>query len=321
MSDCKSTMSKDRFLTGIQSSGNIHLGNILSVIIPTIELSNDKDKEVLAFIADLHTLTTLKNNEEIENNILYTTAIWLACGLDTQKVILYQQSQIEELCKFSWELSCVAPYPMLANAHAFKDKSHNLADVNVGLFTYPVLMAADILIVNANYVIVGKDQKQHIEIARDIAQSYNKINDKKLIIPEAYILKDVDLIPGTDGRKMSKSYKNGIDIFADEDTLRKQIFSIRTDSKGEREVKNPDTCIVFKIYSCIAEKGDIDVMRDKYTRGTIGYKEAKETLLELILARFKTTREKFNEIKNEKEYLKKILQEGSQKVQTIITGK
>lgn len=311
-------MGKDRFLAGIQSSGNIHIGNILSIIIPTIELSNDNNKEMLAFIADLHTLTTLKNKEEIENNILYTTAIWLACGLDTQKVILYQQSQIEELCKFSWELSCLAPYPMLANAHAFKDKAHNLADVNVGLFTYPVLMAADILIVNANYVIVGKDQKQHIEIARDIAHSYNKINDKKLVIPEAYILKDVDLIPGTDGRKMSKSYKNGIDIFADYDTLRKQIFSIRTDSKGEREVKNPDTCIVFKIYSCIAEKGDIDVMRDKYTRGAIGYKETKETLLELILARFKAAREKFNEIKNEKEYLRKILQEGSQKVQTII---
>ena len=321
MSDCKSTMSKDLFLTGIQCTGSIHLGNILSVIIPTIELSNDNDKESLAFIADLHTLTTLKNKEEIENNILYTTAIWLACGLDTQKVILYQQSQIKELCKFSWELSCLAPYPMLANAHAFKDKAHNLADVNVGLFTYPVLMAADILIVNANYVIVGKDQKQHIEIARDIAHSYNKINDRKLIIPEAYILKDVDLIPGTDGRKMSKSYKNGIDIFADYDTLRKQIFSIRTDSKGEREVKNPDTCIVFKIYSCIAEKRDIDVMRDKYTRGAIGYKEAKETLLEVILARFKTAREKFNEIKNEKEYLKKILQEGSQKVQSIIGGK
>lgn len=311
-------MGKDRFLTGIQSSGNIHIGNILSIIIPTIEISNDKDKEVLAFIADLHTLTTLKNKEEIENNILYTTAIWLACGLDTQKVILYQQSQIEELCKFSWELSCLAPYPMLANAHAFKDKAHNLADVNVGLFTYPVLMAADILIVNANYVIVGKDQKQHIEIARDIAQSYNKINDRKLIIPEPYILKDVDLIPGTDGRKMSKSYKNGIDIFADEDTLRKQIFSIRTDSKGEREVKNPDTCIVFKIYSCIAEENDIEIMRDKYTRGAIGYKEAKEILLELILTRFKTAREKFNEIKNEKGYLKKILQEGSQRVQAII---
>lgn len=321
MSDCKSTMNKNLFLTGIQCTGSIHLGNILSVIIPTIELSNDNDKEVLAFIADLHTLTTLKDKHEIENNILYTTAIWLACGLDTQKVILYQQSQIKELCKFSWELSCLAPYPMLANAHAFKDKAHNLADVNVGLFTYPVLMAADILIVNANYVIVGKDQKQHIEIARDIAQSYNKINDRKLIIPEPYILKDVDLIPGTDGRKMSKSYKNGIDIFADEDTLRKQIFSIRTDSKGEREVKNPDACIVFKIYSCIAEKGDIDVMRDKYTRGAIGYKEAKEILLELILTKFKTARKKFNEIKNEKEYLKKILQEGSQKVQDIIGGK
>ena len=318
MSDCKSTMNKNLFLTGIQCTGSIHLGNILSVIIPTIELSNDNDKEVLAFIADLHTLTTLKDKHEIENNILYTTAIWLACGLDTQKVILYQQSQIKELCKFSWELSCLAPYPMLANAHAFKDKAHNLADVNVGLFTYPVLMAADILIVNANYVIVGKDQKQHIEIARDIAHSYNKINDRKLIIPEAYILKDVDLIPGTDGRKMSKSYKNGIDIFADEDTLRKQIFSIRTDSKGEGEVKNPDTCIVFKIYSCIAEGNDIEIMRDKYTRGAIGYKEAKETLLELILARFKTARENFNEIKNEKEYLKKILHDGSQKVQTII---
>ena len=207
---------------------------------------------------------------------------------------------------------------MLANAHAFKDKAQNLADVNVGLFTYPILMAADILIVNANYVIVGKDQKQHIEIARDIAQNYNKINDRKLIIPEPYILKDVDLIPGTDGRKMSKSYKNGIDVFADEDTLRKQIFSIRTDSKGEREVKNPDTCIVFKIYSCIAEENDIEIMRDKYIRGAIGYKEAKEILLELILARFKNAREKFNEIKNEKEYLRKILHDGSQKVQTII---
>ena len=199
-------MNKNRFLVGIQSSGNIHLGNILSVIIPTIKLSNDNDKEVLAFIADLHTLTTLKDKHEIEENVLYTTAILLACGLDPKKVILYQQSQIEEVCKFSWELSCLAPYPMLANAHAFKDKAQNLADVNVGLFTYPILMAADILIVNANYVIVGKDQKQHIEIARDIAQSYNKINDKKLIIPEPYILKDVDLIPGTDGRKRRRRY-------------------------------------------------------------------------------------------------------------------
>jgi tryptophanyl-tRNA synthetase len=305
-----------RILTGIQSSG-VHLGNILGAIIPAIELSKKPGNDSYFFIADFHSLTTLKIAEERKNRTNMVAAAWLAFGFDTDKNTFYRQSRVPEVAELTWYLSCFTPFPMLANAHSFKDKSERLADVNAGLFTYPVLMAADILLYDANFVPVGKDQLQHLEIARDIAGKFNHVYGDTLVVPEAMIDERVMIVPGIDGQKMSKSYNNFINIFAPEKELKKVVMSIVTDSKGLEDQKDPDTCNIFNIYKLLATTEQVADMRKKYTAGGYGYGHAKTALFELIMEKFGNEREKFNYFMNNPEELEKKLLVGELKAKKI----
>src|SRR5690554_2286220 len=264
-----------RILTGIQSSGRPHLGNVLGAIIPAIELTKEEKNESFIFIADFHSLTTIKDAELRQENTRAVAAAWLAFGLDISRTVFYRQSRIPEVTELTWFLSCYTPFPMLANAHGFKDKSDRLADVNAGLFTYPVLMAADILLYNADIVPVGKDQLQHLEMTRDIASSFNhKLGEDILALPEPRISEEMKIVPGTDGQKMSKSYNNYIDIILPEKQLKKHINTIVTDSTPLETPKNPNTCNVFKLYSLIADDLLTSSLREKYLGGNFGYGHA-----------------------------------------------
>lgn len=306
-----------RILTGIQSSGRPHLGNLLGAIMPGIKLSKDSENEALFFIADLHSLTTIKDPTIRMENTMATTAAWLACGLETEKNLLYRQSKIPEVCELTWYMNCFTPYPMLANTHSFKDKSSKLADVNAGLFIYPVLMACDIIMYDANYVPVGKDQQQHLEITRDIARSFNHTFGETFVIPEAIIDQRIMVVPGTDGQKMSKSYDNVVDIFLPDKQLRKQIMSIVTDSTPVESPKNPETCNVFKLYELLANTTQTEAMRGNYLGGNYGYGQAKEELFQLILEKFKSERELFGfYTENQGELIAK-LEEGEKRAREI----
>ena len=296
-----------RILTGIQSSGRPHLGNLLGAILPAIELSKDPKNESLFFIADLHSLTSIKDAVLIKENTYAVAAAWLACGFDAKKNLFYRQSHVPEVTELTWYLSCYTPYPMLANATSFKDKADRLADVNGGLFIYPVLMAADILMYDANFVPVGKDQRQHLEMTRDMATAFNHLYGETFVIPEAIIDKEVMTIPGTDGQKMSKSYNNIIDIFLPDKQLRKQIMSIITDSTPLEEPKDPDNCIVFTIYSLLADAERTEKLRKKYLAGNFGYGQAKQELFELIQTKFKNERTIFQDYMDNKDLLEQEL--------------
>lgn len=306
-----------RILTGIQSSGRPHLGNLLGAIIPAIELSKKQENESLYFIADLHSLTTIKDPEERKNNTSATAAAWLAFGLDTEKNLLYRQSRIPLVCELTWYLNCLTPFPMLTNAHSFKEKADKLADVNAGLFIYPVLMAADILLYDANYVPVGKDQKQHLEMTRDIAKSFNHNYGDTFVVPEVLIDPKVMVIPGTDGQKMSKSYGNTIDIFLPEKELKKEIMSIITDNTSLEEPKNPDTCTVFALYSLLATKDQTSEMRGNYKRGNYGYGQAKSELFELIINNFSQERQQFDHYLDHPELIDEKLKDGEERATAI----
>lgn len=306
-----------RILTGIQSSGRPHLGNLLGAIIPAIALSKKEENESFFFIADLHSLTTIKDPEVRIQNVNATAAAWLAFGFDTEKNLFYRQSRIPEVCELTWYLNCFAPFPMLANAHSFKDKSDKLSDVNAGLFTYPVLMACDILMYDADYVPVGKDQKQHLEITRDIASIFNNAFGETFVVPEVIIDENVMTVPGTDGQKMSKSYGNIIDIFLPDKQLRKQVMSIVTDSTPLEKPKNPDTCNVFALYSLLADEAQISQMRGNYEGGNYGYGHAKQALYELITDKFKKEREVFDYYIQNPDQLNKKLEAGEEKARKI----
>ena len=306
-----------RILTGIQSSGRPHLGNLLGAIIPAITLSQQPGNESLFFIADLHSLTTIKDAATRITNVRAVAAAWLAFGFDTEKNYLYRQSRIPEVCELTWYLSCFTPFPMLANAHSFKDKSEKLADVNAGLFTYPVLMTADIILYDAAIVPVGKDQRQHVEIARDIATSFNNQYGETFVVPESKIAEQVMTVPGIDGQKMSKSYGNIIDIFLPDKELRKQVLSIVTDSTPLEAPKNPDTDNVYAIYALIASDEERQAMRQKYLNGNYGYGHAKQELFELIIKRYSKEREAFNFYMSNPESLDKKLEQGEAKARFI----
>lgn len=306
-----------RILTGIQSSGRPHLGNLLGAIIPAIELSKQAGNESLFFIADLHSLTTIKDPETRAHNVQAVAAAWLAFGFDVDKNYFYRQSRIPEVCELTWYLNCVTPFPMLANAHSFKEKSERLADINAGLFTYPVLMTADIILYDANFVPVGKDQKQHLEMARDIASAFNTIYGETFVIPEARIEEEVMTIPGTDGQKMSKSYGNIIDIFLPEKELRKQVMSIVTDSTPMEAPKDPDNDNVYAIFSLLASDEQKKAMREKYMAGNYGYGHAKQELYELILQKYKKEREIFNHYMTHTDELESKLKQGEDKARVI----
>ncbi len=306
-----------RILTGIQSSGRPHLGNLLGAIIPAIRLSRQPGNESFFFIADLHSLTTIKDTETRTSNVRAVAAAWMAFGFDIEKNYLYRQSRIPEVCELTWYLNCITPFPMLANAHSFKDKSERLADVNAGLFTYPVLMTGDIILYDAEFVPVGKDQRQHLEIARDIATAFNNQYGDTFVVPEARIEEQVMTIPGTDGQKMSKSYGNIIDIFLPEKELKKQVMAIVTDSTPLESPKDPDTDNVFAIYSLIASAAQTQAMREKYRGGNYGYGHAKKELLGLILDTYAAPREAFNYYLNNPAELEKKLEQGEAKARTI----
>jgi tryptophanyl-tRNA synthetase len=306
-----------RILTGIQSSGRPHLGNLLGAIIPAIELSKIPGNESFFFIADLHSLTSIKDAQTRTDNVRAVAAAWLAFGFDIEKNFLYRQSRIPEVCELTWYLNCMTPFPMLANAHSFKDKSERLADVNAGLFTYPVLMTADIILYDAHFVPVGKDQRQHLEMARDIASNFNTTYGETFVVPEAKIEETVMTIPGTDGNKMSKSYGNIIDIFLPEKELLKQIKTIKTDSTPMEDPKNPDTDAVFAIYKLVASEEQQNALRQKYLAGNFGYGHAKQELFDVIVSKYSKEREAFNFYMSNDGALEEKLEQGEAKARVI----
>lgn len=306
-----------RILTGVQSTGTPHLGNLLGAVLPAIKMAKATKDNSFLFIADLHSLTQIKNGEKLRENTFATAATWMACGLDTEKTHFYRQSDVSEVAELTWYLNCFFPYQRLTLAHSFKDKSENLSDINTGLFTYPMLMAADILLYDAEVVPVGKDQLQHLEITRDVASRFNHQMGKTFIVPKAKIQESTQNIPGTDGQKMSKSKNNTINIFLPEKKLKKQIMSIQTDSKPLESSKDPNKCNVFAIYSLLADKTSVEELRLKYETGGMGYGYAKQQLFECILRNFAKERQLYNHLHQNTEEVHIALAKGAEKARKI----
>jgi len=309
-----------RILTGVQSTGTPHLGNLLGAIIPAIQMANDPTHEAFLFIADMHSLTQIKDGKELRANTYSTAATWLACGLDINSAVFYRQSDIPQVTELSWYLSCFFPYQRLTLAHSFKDKSDRLADVNSGLFSYPMLMAADILLYDAEIVPVGKDQLQHLEMTRDVANRFNNVVGETLVPPAAKINEETKLVPGTDGEKMSKSRNNFINIFLADKKLRKQVMGIQTDSTPLEEPKNPDTDNVFALYKLMASEEQIRAMRANYEGGNYGYGHAKQALYELIITTFAAERAKYNHYMDNLHEIDAALAIGAEKATKVANG-
>lgn len=306
-----------RILTGVQSTGTPHLGNILGAILPAIGLSQKAENDSFLFIADMHSLTQIKDGNEMRENTKSTAAAWLACGLDTNQVTFYRQSDVPETAELAWYLSCFFPYSRLTLAHSFKDKADRLEDVNAGLFSYPMLMAADILLYDAEFVPVGKDQLQHLEFTRDVASRFNHKMGETLVLPKDSLNNETMIVPGTDGQKMSKSRDNDINIFLPEKQLRKQIMSIVTDSTPLEEPKNPDTCHVFALYKLIGSAEQMASLRRNYEGGNYGFGHAKQALFDLVLERFGDVRERYDYFMNNNNELELLLQEGADKARVV----
>lgn len=283
-----------RVLTGVQSTGTPHLGNLLGAIIPAIEMANNPANESYLFIADLHSLTQIKDAEELRMNTYSTAAVWLAFGLDINKTVFYRQSNIPQVTELNWYLNCFYPYQRLTLAHSFKDKADRLEDVNAGLFTYPMLMAADILLYDAEIIPVGKDQLQHLEMTRDVATRFHAKLGETFVMPEAKVQEGTMYVPGTDGTKMSKSKGNIINLFLPDKKLRKQIMKIETDSTPLEEPKNPDTCNLFALYKLVANEKQIAEMRANYENGGYGFGHAKQAFYELLVDKFEKERALYN---------------------------
>ena len=306
-----------RILTGIQSTGTPHLGNILGAIIPALKLANEAENESFLFIADMHSLTQIKDSAQLKENSYATAATWLAFGLDTNKTVFYRQSDVPQVSELMWYLLCLYPFNRLSLAHSFKDKADRMDDVNGGLFTYPILMAADILLYDATIVPVGKDQKQHLEMTRDVANRFNLKYGETFILPEEKIEEDTMLVPGTDGEKMSKSRGNYIDVLLPEKALRTQIMSIVSDSTPLEEPKDPSKCATFALYKLIANESETTQMRKNYLAGNYGYGHAKQALFELILTKFAVPREKFSALMADKSQIDTALRIGAEKAKLV----
>jgi len=309
-----------RILTGIQSTGTPHLGNILGAIAPAIEMAQNPENESFLFIADMHSLTQIKNGEELRNNTYATAATWLAFGLDIDKTVFYRQSDVPQVTELAWYLSCFFPYQRLTLAHSFKDKANRLEDVNAGLFSYPMLMAADILLYDANIVPVGKDQLQHLEMTRDVASRFHARFGDTFVLPEAQVQEDTMYIPGTDGEKMSKSKGNLINLFQPDKKLRKQLMGIQTDSTPMEDPKDPATDNVFALYKILASQPEIEEMSANYLAGNYGYGHAKQALYELILQKFGDAREKFDYYTAHLEEVDEALAIGAEKAKKVADG-
>lgn len=306
-----------RILTGIQSTGTPHLGNILGAIMPAIQMAQDPKNESFLFIADMHSLTQIKNGEELRQNTYATAATWLAFGLDVEKTVFYRQSDVPQVTELAWYLSCFFPYQRLTLAHSFKDKANRLEDVNSGLFSYPMLMAADILLYDANIVPVGKDQLQHLEMTRDVASRFHSQLGETFVLPEAKVQEETMYIPGTDGEKMSKSKGNLINLFQPDKKLRKQIMGIVTDSTPMEEPKDPTSDNVFALYKILAQHDQIEEMSANYLAGNYGYGHAKQALYEIILNKFEEPREKFEYYMNHLNEVDEILAIGAEKAKKV----
>lgn len=309
-----------KILTGIQATGTPHLGNLLGALLPAIQMANQPENDSFLFIADLHSITQIKDGATLKENTYSVAATWLACGLNVDKVIFYRQSDVPQTTELMWYLSCFFPFQRLTLAHSFKDKADRLEDVNAGLFSYPMLMAADILLYDAEIVPVGKDQLQHIEITRDVAARFNHQMGETFVLPEAKIQEETMYIPGTDGQKMSKSRGNFINIFLDDKALRKQIMSIETDSKPLEEPKDTETCKIFAIYKLLANEAQLKQMTANYNEGNYGYGHAKQALFDLIINRFKTEREKYHYYMNNLTEVDEALAIGAAKASLIANG-
>ena len=306
-----------RILTGIQSTGTPHLGNILGAIVPMVEKANSADNDSFVFIANMHTLTQIKDAELVRENTYSVAAAWLAFGIDPERSTFYRQSDIPEVTELSWYLSCFFPFQRMTLAHSFKDKQDHLEDVNGGLFYYPMLMAADILLYDAELVPVGKDQMQHLEFTRDVAQRFNHRMGETLVLPDVSVQENVMIVPGVDGFKMSKSRSNTIDIFQTDKKLRKNIMKIETDSTPLEEPKNPDTCNVFNLYKLIATEDQVAEMRSNYEGGNYGYGHAKQALFELIVNRYEEPRKRYEELMNDRAELDRLLSIGADKARSV----
>ena len=306
-----------RILTGIQSTGTPHLGNILGAILPAIEMANQPENDAYLFIADMHSLTQIKDGEQLRQNTYATAATWLAFGLDLNKTVFYRQSDVPQVTELSWYLSCFFPYQRMTLAHSFKDKADRLEDVNTGLFTYPMLMAADILLYDAEIVPVGKDQLQHLEMTRDVASRFHHQLGDTFVIPEAQVQEQTMYVPGTDGAKMSKSKNNTINLFQPDKKLRKQIMGIVTDSTPVEDPKDPENDNVFALYKILGTPEQVEAMRQNYLGGNYGYGHAKQALFELLLERFGDAREKFEHYMAHPEEMDKALEEGAAKARKV----
>lgn len=306
-----------RILTGVQSTGTPHLGNLLGAIIPAIEMANDPANESFLFIADMHSLTQIKDGKTLKANTYSTAAAWLAFGLDVNKTVFYRQSDIPETTELTWYLNCFYPYQRLTLAHSFKDKADRLEDVNAGLFDYPMLMAADILLYDAEIVPVGKDQLQHLEMTRDVAARFNHQMGETFILPDAKIQEGTMYVPGTNGGKMSKSQGNIIDLFQTDKKLRKQVMKIQTDSTPMEDPKNPDTCNLYALYKLIASEEQIAEMRANYEGGNYGYGHAKQAYYELLVDKYSVERERYNHYINNTDEIDKALEVGAKKAKIV----
>ncbi|WP_299798704.1 tryptophan--tRNA ligase [uncultured Maribacter sp.] len=309
-----------RILTGIQSTGTPHLGNILGAIKPAIEMANNPANESFLFIADMHSLTQIKNGAELRHNTYAVAATWLAFGLDIENTVFYRQSDVPQTAELAWYLSCFFPYQRLTLAHSFKDKADRLEDVNAGLFTYPMLMAADILLYDANIVPVGKDQMQHIEMTRDVASRFHAQLGETFILPEGKVQEETMYIPGTDGAKMSKSKGNLISLFQTDKKLRKQIMGIQTDSTPMEDPKDPTNDNVFALYKILASQPQIEEMSANYLAGNYGYGHAKQALYEVIVNKFEEPREKFEYYMNNLNEIDDALALGAEKARKVADG-
>ena len=306
-----------RVLTGIQSTGTPHLGNLLGAILPALEMAKDTQNDSFLFIADLHSLTQIKDGALLRRNTYEVAATWLAFGLDYERVTFYRQSDVAQTAELAWYLECFFPYQRLTLAHSFKDKADRLEDVNTGLFTYPMLMAADILLYDAEIVPVGKDQLQHLEFARDVAGRFNYQMGETFVLPKESIREDIMIIPGTDGEKMSKSRRNYINIFLSDKELKKQIMSIQTDSTPLEAPKDPDNCNVFALYKLFATEAQTAQMAANYRGGNYGFGHAKTALYELILEKFAQPRERFAYYMDHLSQVDEILREGAEKASQV----
>jgi tryptophanyl-tRNA synthetase len=304
-----------RVLSGIQPSGKLHIGNYFGAMRQHLALQAEND--CFYFIADFHALTSNPAPADVAQNTLDVTMDYIALGLDTEKTIFWRQSDVPEVTELTWLLSCVTPMGLLQRCTSFKDKVAQGLSPNHGLFAYPVLQAADILIYKSNLVPVGADQKQHIEVTRDIAMRFNNTYGEILTVPEAHIIEAVAVVPGTDGQKMSKSYGNTIEIFEPEETVRKKIMRIVTDSTPVDEPKDPGKCNIFALLKLVASADELAEWENRYRNGGMGYSEAKKRLAELIIDYFKPFRQKRTELENNIDYVKEVLANGAARAKAV----